>query len=39
MNATFAMNSILALLGSIILARLIMRYDSAKSYALQCQAF
>lgn len=39
MNATFAMTGILALLGSIILARIIMRDDSAKSYVLQCQAF
>lgn len=39
MNASFAMIGILGLLDSIILARLIMRGDSAKSYVLQCQAF
>lgn len=38
MNANFTTIGILALL-SIILARLIMRSDSAKSYVLQCQAF
>lgn len=39
MNATFAMIGILGLLAGIILVRLIMCNDSAKSYVLQCQAF
>ena len=39
MNAVFFVIGILGLLAGIILARLSLRRDGAKSYALQCQAF
>ena len=39
MNAINYILSILGLLAGIILARLSLRRDGAKSYALQCQAF
>ena len=39
MNAIYSILSILGLLAGIILARLSLRRDGAKSYALQCQAF
>ena len=39
MNAVFAMIGILGLLLGIILVRLSLHNDGAKSYALQCQAF